>query len=89
MHRMHRTRYELVPENKNSIMKLINAVDPLATAGLILSLYALYVESKLHDEDLEEEFVALCDIEAIGASCRCVYKDLYFRTCLCFRMISG
>eukprot|EP00816_Leptocylindrus_hargravesii_P005709 CAMPEP_0196803010 /NCGR_PEP_ID=MMETSP1362-20130617/2478_1 /TAXON_ID=163516 /ORGANISM="Leptocylindrus danicus, Strain CCMP1856" /LENGTH=149 /DNA_ID=CAMNT_0042174431 /DNA_START=33 /DNA_END=479 /DNA_ORIENTATION=+ len=50
-----------------------SSVNLLATIGLILSLYALYVESKIHDEDLEEDFVALCDIEAIGASCSTVF----------------
>jgi len=59
----------------------------LASLGLILSLYAVYVEYKVersrddHDgeprQDEEgvveiEEFKALCDIEAIGASCRSV-----------------
>lgn len=47
----------------------------LSSLGLVLSLYAVYVEYKvehLHDnpDDEEEEFIALCDIKAIGASCR-------------------
>jgi len=55
----------------------------LATIGLVLSLYAVYVERKVErlnehrsdnageEEPAEiEEFTALCDIEAIGASCR-------------------
>ncbi len=54
----------------------------LCTVGIILSLYALYVEHKTHhstdehgisdreNEEFQEEFKALCDIEAIGASCR-------------------
>ena len=49
----------------------------ICTIGIILSSYALYVEHKTHGKDQsgigggeEEEFQALCDIEAIGASCR-------------------
>lgn len=54
----------------------------LAVLGLVLSLYAVYVEHKLthrssHSSSSssslvvdEEPFQALCDIEAIGASCR-------------------
>lgn len=44
----------------------------ICTAGLILSLYALYVEYKVEhkSEDDEEEFVSLCDIKSFGASCR-------------------
>lgn len=38
--------------------------------GLVLSLYAVYVEYKMEHKDPEEEFTALCDIERIGASCR-------------------
>lgn len=38
--------------------------------GVILSSYALYVEHKMAHKQEEEEFVALCDIDAIGASCR-------------------
>jgi hypothetical protein len=44
----------------------------LAIFGLMLSLYALYVEHKAKhaSEDPSLEFTALCDIQAIGASCR-------------------
>jgi hypothetical protein len=49
----------------------------LSILGFILSAYSVYVEhkveQKLHDDDdinPDEEFRALCDIEAIGASCR-------------------
>ena len=47
----------------------------LATAGLVLSIYAVYVEWKMHtmeenQDSMEDEFSALCDIESIGASCR-------------------
>lgn len=50
----------------------------LATVGIILSSYALYVEHKTshpnHSPDgFEEEFQALCDIESIGASCSQVF----------------
>ena len=48
----------------------------LPLAGAILSLYALYVESKHEDE----EFVALCDIELINASCR--YALYYTTRCI-------
>jgi preprotein translocase subunit Sss1 len=43
---------------------------PFAMMGVILSSYALYVEHKMAHKPDEEEFVALCDIDAIGASCR-------------------
>ena len=46
----------------------------LCIIGIILSSYALYVEHKTHGKDFEDGdgdgFQALCDIEAIGASCR-------------------
>jgi hypothetical protein len=38
--------------------------------GAILSAYALHVEHKVAHLAPEEEFSALCDIGAIGASCR-------------------
>ena len=51
--------------------------------GLILSAYAVYVEWKVHhiqevEQDVEEEFTALCDIEAIGASCRYEVSKIFF-----------
>lgn len=44
----------------------------LAVLGLVLSVYAVYVEHKVNraHEDPSLDFTALCDIEAIGASCR-------------------
>lgn len=53
----------------------------LVIIGFILSAYSVYVEHKVEmmQEDLAnnnpeiEEFKALCDIEAIGASCRWDY----------------
>lgn len=50
----------------------------LTIIGAVLSTYALYVEHKMShpsssDNGQEEEFVALCDIEAIGASCSHVF----------------
>lgn len=51
----------------------------LATVGIILSCYALYVEHKTSHpttspDGFEEEFQALCDIESIGASCSQVFS---------------
>jgi len=52
----------------------------LSILGFILSAYSVYVEHKveqnLHDDNInpDEEFRALCDIDAIGASCRWVNK---------------
>lgn len=48
----------------------IRSSSTLAIAGIILSVYALYVEHKVQHIAEAEEFTALCDIEAIGASCR-------------------
>ena len=47
----------------------------IAIAGVILSSYALYVEYRHEQESgLDvEPFVALCDIEQIGASCSAVF----------------
>lgn len=44
----------------------------LAASGLLLSIYAIYVEHKikLSLKDPSLDFTALCDIDAIGASCR-------------------
>ena len=49
----------------------------VASLGLLLSLYALYVEHKSAavKDDPEDSFVALCDIKALGASCRCVADE--------------
>jgi uncharacterized membrane protein len=50
----------------------------LSTIGIILSLYALYVEHKsshpTYTDGIVDEFQALCDIEAIGASCSQVFS---------------
>jgi uncharacterized membrane protein len=51
----------------------------VCTFGVILTIYALYVEYMTHGVDLDnqkegEEFQALCDIEAIGASCSAVFN---------------
>ena len=51
-------------------MSVVTSRTFLAVAGLALSLYAVYVEVKMEHKPEEEEFTALCDIEAIGASCR-------------------
>lgn len=46
----------------------------LAIVGLVMSVYSIYVEHKNdHEPDDGDEFVALCDIEAIGASCSAVF----------------
>jgi len=47
---------------------------PFATLGVILSVYALYVEHKISNKPPEEEFSALCDIESIGASCSSAFS---------------
>jgi hypothetical protein len=43
---------------------------PFAVVGVILSMYAVYVEHKVAHKAPDEEFQSLCDIEEIGASCR-------------------
>mmetsp|Transcript_11726 Transcript_11726/g.16250 ORF Transcript_11726/g.16250 Transcript_11726/m.16250 type:complete len:178 (-) Transcript_11726:123-656(-) len=48
----------------------------LSFIGLVLSIYSVYVEHMVHvknEMEDEEEFVALCDIEKIGASCSAVF----------------
>jgi hypothetical protein len=42
----------------------------LSALGFILAAYGLYVEFRHEYDGDETPFVALCDIEAIGASCR-------------------
>ena len=54
---------------------LVNRIMPfsstrMAFLGLLVSLYAVYVEYKMANKSPEEEFSALCDIDQIGASCR-------------------
>ena len=44
----------------------------LALVGLVLSMYAVFVEYKVHNLQPGEEFSALCDIDALQASCRYV-----------------
>lgn len=43
----------------------------LSSLGFVLAAYGLYVELR-HELEVESDipFVALCDIEVIGASCR-------------------
>jgi hypothetical protein len=63
----------------NVILPPNNAV--LGIVGLILSAYSVHVERMVaHREDEDDDgggmggeggYVALCDIESIGASCRC------------------
>ncbi|GKY94459.1 hypothetical protein MPSEU_000411800 [Mayamaea pseudoterrestris] len=45
----------------------------IAFVGLILSLYAIFVEYKMHHLRPGEEFTALCDIDALQASCSTVF----------------
>eukprot|EP00339_Tiarina_fusa_P008251 CAMPEP_0116998542 /NCGR_PEP_ID=MMETSP0472-20121206/1575_1 /TAXON_ID=693140 ORGANISM="Tiarina fusus, Strain LIS" /NCGR_SAMPLE_ID=MMETSP0472 /ASSEMBLY_ACC=CAM_ASM_000603 /LENGTH=90 /DNA_ID=CAMNT_0004697721 /DNA_START=39 /DNA_END=308 /DNA_ORIENTATION=+ len=47
---------------------------PFAVVGVILSMYAVYVEHKVAHKPPEEEFQSLCDIEEIGASCSAVFQ---------------
>jgi hypothetical protein len=50
----------------------------LGILGFILSTYSVYVEhmveqqQQLREDGVEMSFKALCDIDSIGASCRCV-----------------
>jgi hypothetical protein len=44
----------------------------LASIGLLLSIYAVFVEYKVHTLKPGEEFTALCDIDALQAKCRYV-----------------
>lgn len=46
----------------------------MAMVGLLVSLYAVYVEHKMKTKSENEDFVALCDVEQIGASCRYVVR---------------
>lgn len=59
----------------------------LSIVGFILSSYSVYVEYKIehrHDDNAidGEEFKALCDIESIGASCRCDGSLVLLDPCL-------
>jgi hypothetical protein len=44
----------------------------LSLIGWVLSAYAVYVEHKVEHLSPDEEFSALCDVPALGASCRYV-----------------
>mmetsp|Transcript_3510 Transcript_3510/g.7250 ORF Transcript_3510/g.7250 Transcript_3510/m.7250 type:complete len:160 (-) Transcript_3510:52-531(-) len=48
----------------------------LCVLGIVLSAYAVYVEHRTHTPpaDDEDPFVALCDIEYIGASCSSTFN---------------
>ena len=50
---------------------------PYAVVGIILSLYALYVEHRVAHKSPDEEFTALCDIQQLNASCRWVILELF------------
>jgi hypothetical protein len=54
----------------------------LGIIGFVLSTYSVYVEYMVEQQQqqqnesgaVEKSFKALCDIDSIGASCRCVYN---------------
>jgi hypothetical protein len=54
------------------IMSPVLSTRFLSWIGLILSTYAVYVEYKVEHLSADEEFSALCDVPALGASCRYV-----------------
>ena len=48
-------------------------VQTLCVLGLVLSSYAVYVEHRISGQSengVDNEFTAICDIAAMGASCR-------------------
>ncbi|EJK53871.1 hypothetical protein THAOC_26609, partial [Thalassiosira oceanica] len=45
----------------------------LSSIGFTLAAYSIYVEHKIEHDD-GEDFDALCDIEAINASCSAVFS---------------
>jgi hypothetical protein len=53
-------------------MNVLTSTRFLSVIGLVLSVYAVYVEHKVEHLDADEEFTALCDIQALNASCRYV-----------------
>lgn len=65
----------------------------LALLGLLVSLYAVYVEYKMKHLPQDEEFEALCDIEQIGASCRYAWYHYIVNDCkkchACFVILSS
>jgi vitamin-K-epoxide reductase (warfarin-sensitive) len=71
----------LIDEATSTLSKMKFPTGMVVASGLgwILSAYAVYVEYKVHMReqlpvgDDGEEFVALCDIAAIGASCSNVF----------------
>lgn len=63
----------------------------IALVGLVLSAYAVFVEYKVHHLQPGEEFTALCDIDALKASCRYVpWLDAvrWHRIFVLFRILS-
>lgn len=58
-------------DQKEVGMARLVTIRSLSGLGLLLAAYGLYVEHR-HEHAVEGEvpFVALCDIEIIGASCR-------------------
>ncbi|KAG7352306.1 vitamin K epoxide reductase family protein [Nitzschia inconspicua] len=61
-----------MPSSASPLTSRHNRTIPWALLGGILSIYALYVEHMVHRRQTHPEaepFVALCDIEQIGASC--------------------
>jgi hypothetical protein len=58
------------------IMSFLPSNRFLSAIGLVLSVYAVYVEHKVEHLDPDEEFTALCDIQALNASCRYVHYSI-------------
>ncbi|KAG7366392.1 vitamin K epoxide reductase family protein [Nitzschia inconspicua] len=66
-----------MPSSASPFTSRHNRTIPWALLGGILSIYALYVEHMVHRRQTHPEaepFVALCDIEQIGASCSNVFQ---------------
>merc|ERR1740121_739747 len=60
----------------------------LSLIGLILSAYAVYVEHRVAHSSEEDEFVALCDIDSIGASCSRTFMLPQGKLLSYFRIVS-
>jgi hypothetical protein len=61
------------------IMSDLTSTRFLSVIGLTLSVYAVYVEYRVEHLSPDEEFTALCDVPALGASCRYVQYEPYFK----------
>merc|ERR1712226_1496318 len=51
-----------------------STIQLLSFVGIILSCYALHVERRIKNSSKNDDYISLCDLESIGASCSSAFS---------------